>query len=201
MNITWVLRPLSTPAILKYCSHCGCQSEYICSNRFRINAQQKKLDVWLIYKCGKCDNTWNVEIISRIKPEEMEAELYDGFMNNSLDLAYQYAFDAGTLHRNKADACHDKIQYTNEGDILTADMLKKEPVTLSIKSQYNTQLRLDKLLSEKTGITRTVLKEYFHSNAKQANGLALQPQKANIKLAGELTLQFEPELMRRLLGD
>jgi hypothetical protein len=142
-----------------------------------------------------------MEIVSRKGPEELEAVLHDGFINNRIDLAYHYAFDAGTLSRNKANACYEKIRYAVEGDTLTADILKNEPVTLSIKTRYNVQLRLDKLISEKTGISRTALKGYFHSNAIQIHGLGLQPQKPNLKLAGELTLQFEPALMRKLLEE
>ncbi|MED1874141.1 DUF1062 domain-containing protein [Brevibacillus borstelensis] len=43
---------LSPPPAIKYCKKCGKKTEYVCSGLFRVNAQCKYLDIWLIYKCS-----------------------------------------------------------------------------------------------------------------------------------------------------
>ncbi|WP_243015095.1 DUF1062 domain-containing protein, partial [Brevibacillus borstelensis] len=53
---------LSPPPAIKYCKKCGKKTEYVCSGLFRVNAQCKYLDIWLIYKCSNCDSTWNMTI-------------------------------------------------------------------------------------------------------------------------------------------
>jgi hypothetical protein len=34
--------------------------------KFRTNAQKKRIDVWLIYRCSTCDETWNLPIYERV---------------------------------------------------------------------------------------------------------------------------------------
>jgi len=60
---------ISTPPAIKHCKKCGRKTEYVCSGLFRVNAQRKYLDIWLIYKCSDCDCTWNMTIYSRINPK------------------------------------------------------------------------------------------------------------------------------------
>ena len=50
--IIWDIRYCDLPAVLRYCKKCRKKSEYICSGEFRVNAQQKVLDILLIYKCA-----------------------------------------------------------------------------------------------------------------------------------------------------
>ncbi len=197
MNITWVLKPMDTPLIHKNCGRCGKMREFACSKRFRVNAQQRRLDVWLIYHCTRCGATWNMDILSRVKPEDMDRTLYEGFLKNDEDLAYRYAFDAGTLARNRANACHEKLRYTIEGPAPSLNVFMLEPVTLRIQNPYGLHLRLDKLMQEKTGIPRAAWKAYFQSAGKQNDGR--DTAKANLN--GDATLLFKPEQMIILLSE
>ena len=63
----WIIVPENTPEIIACCGKCGSGSRFECSNSFRINANGKELDVWLIYKCIVCNSTLNIEIFSRVK--------------------------------------------------------------------------------------------------------------------------------------
>jgi hypothetical protein len=191
MNITWHIKPLNTPAVLRNCSHCGGQNEFICSNKFRINAQQKHLDVWLIYNCNKCACSWNMPILSRVRPEEIGRELYNGFLENSADLALKYAFDADLLRRNNVRACYDDVTYDVKGDVFSAEMLNKEDITLHIRSPYNLQLRLDKLLREKTGISRNLLGECIRQKAITCDDFGFNPEKSRIIVKGDMTLRLD----------
>jgi hypothetical protein len=198
MIITWTIKPLNTPAILRNCSHCGCQREFLCDNNFRINAQQKKLDVWLIYKCKTCNCTWNMDIFSRVRPDDLGRELYDGFLNNSAELAYKYAFDLETLAKNKARACYNDVQFVIEGDDITADYLKCSEVTLQINSQFNLQVRLDKILNEKLGISRNCLNRLFKSGAIKCDNTCNRNDISKIKIKGDATLQFDLSVIKNL---
>jgi hypothetical protein len=190
MTITWQIKPLNTPAVLRNCSHCGGQSAFICSNKFRVNAQQRSLDVWLIYNCEKCGCSWNMAILSRVRPQEIDTELYDGFLENSAELAFRYAFDADLLRRNNASACYDDVTYEVEGDDVTLETLQTEDVTLHIRAPYNLQLRLDKLLREKLGLSRRAWESCLQCGAVASDAFGFRPDKAKLILKGDMTLNF-----------
>ena len=48
-KVIWEVRYLSLPQVLRHCKKCGQKTLFTCSEKFRVNAQQKTLDIWLIY--------------------------------------------------------------------------------------------------------------------------------------------------------
>jgi len=90
------------PSVIRRCKKCSVKTEFDMSGLFRINANKKSLDVWLIYRCSVCDSTWNFSIYTRISPQAIEPELLDRFHENDLDLAVHYATDTALLKRNGA---------------------------------------------------------------------------------------------------
>lgn len=105
----WIVTPINSPTILRNCTNCGNGSSFICSNNFRINANGKNIDVWLIYKCKECDSTLNITIMSRVKPSQIEKPLYESFEKNDHEIAMKYAFDLQILGNNKAIVSYDNI--------------------------------------------------------------------------------------------
>lgn len=190
MTITWHIKPLGTPAVMRSCSHCGGQSQFVCSSKFRVNAQQKHLDVWLIYNCKKCGGSWNMTLFSRVRPEDIGRELYDGLLENNADLAIKYAFDAALLRRNNAWVCYDNVAYEVEGDDFSIETLQHEEITLHIKSPYNLQLRLDKLLREKLGLSRRAWEDCLQRDVVTSSDFGFNPDKAKMILKGDMTLRF-----------
>ena len=86
-TIEWAVSVSGTPKLLRYCKKCGEKRHFLSSERFRINAQQSKLDIWLIYRCEKCDCTFNLEIHSKISPHSLPASRYERYLNNDASLA------------------------------------------------------------------------------------------------------------------
>lgn len=58
-RIHWAIAPKTAPRPLISCSRCGTVKAYCSSGKFRVNANGKRIDVWLIYRCIDCDNSWN----------------------------------------------------------------------------------------------------------------------------------------------
>jgi hypothetical protein len=176
---------------MRNCSHCGGKSAFAWSSKFRVNAQQRSLDVWLIYNCEKCSSTWNMAILSRVRPEDIDRVLYDKLLENNAELAFRYAFDADLLRRNNASACYDNVTYEVEGDDFTLEALQTEDITLHIRSPYNLQLRLDKLLREKLGISRRTWETCLQSGAVTSNDFGFRTDKTKLTLKGDMTLYFK----------
>ncbi len=150
-KITWEVQLLSLPPALKYCKKCGKKTTYTCSEQFRINAQKKSLDIWLIYKCSHCNDTWNAAVYSRISPKSLNMEILDGFHRNDRMLVERYATDAGFLQRNGAEV--GLPEYLVVGDSFSPE----EGVELTIKCSCFMPVKVSSLIRDKLHISR---KEY-----------------------------------------
>lgn len=85
-TVYWDIQYLSPPLAIKYCKRCGKKTEHVCFELFRVNAQRKYLDIWLIYRCSNCDSIWNMTIYSRINPKSIAPEVLEGFFGNHGEL-------------------------------------------------------------------------------------------------------------------
>lgn len=86
--------------IIHKCGHCGRKMTFCTTGKFRVNANKNRLDVWLIYQCGKCGHTLNIPVYERVPPQKIPGEQYEKFLVNDSALASAYAADGSFLkHR------------------------------------------------------------------------------------------------------
>ena len=165
-TITWDIQYCSLPTVLRYCKKCGKKSEYICSGDFRVNAQQKELDIWLIYTCAHCNTTWNSTIYSRVSPQKLGAGLLEQFSCNDINLAMQYAMNLSLLQRNGAEIKLPVYQIIGENVTL------EKPVSIKIQSKYVLPIKISSILRMKLGISQRefdtlLLNGHIQSNTGQ----------------------------------
>lgn len=169
----WTVLPEAAPAVSRNCPGCRKKSIFKNSGNFRINANGNKIDVWLIYRCEKCDTSWNMDIYTRISPGALEKDLYDRFLSNDKAAAMDYGCRKEILNRNKAEAlweqvplkidktcCKAKSPAAGRETLETDSVVNAEvPVSriLSIHNHYGIPLRLDKLLCSEWGCSRKKL--------------------------------------------
>lgn len=156
-NIEWEVTPLKIPKIDKKCSRCK-SNEFECSEKFRVNSQQKLSDVWLIYRCAHCDSTWNMAIITRKKLSTISLELFDKFQQNDQRLVKEYAFNKGLLKKNDVTIKPMEIAVIGYG---IEDILKSNAKCLYIliKLKYPIDITIKKILKNKLSITSRILVE------------------------------------------
>ena len=94
---------INTVRVFHHCGGCGKKQEFINSGKFRVNANGNSVDVWLIYRCKKCKHTWNLTIYERIRPKKIPTDLYELFLNNDEETAYQYGNNVEFLKKNNAE--------------------------------------------------------------------------------------------------
>jgi len=100
-RIVWEIQPLSTIKINRYCKKCKKKTYYHSTNVFRINAQKKQLDIWLIYQCQECKNRWNIEIMSRVNCNLLSKEKLDQYHRNDRKLITYYTMNQEFLKNKK----------------------------------------------------------------------------------------------------
>ncbi len=161
--VIWDIQYGSPPTVLRHCKKCGRKSEYVSSGEFRVNAQQKNLDIWLIYKCSHCNTTWNSTIYSRVPPQRLGVALLERFHRNDEDLAMQYAMYIPLLQRNGAETILPDYQIIGE------DVSLEKAVTIKIQSKYLLPLKISSVLRRKLGVSQREFDELLSNSRIKSN--------------------------------
>lgn len=161
------IRPKKSYEVVRNCGKCGCKMNYVNTGRFRVNANGRKIDVWLIYQCEKCKHTFNLSIYERVNPEMIPAKEYQKFLANDEELAMEYGTDYHLFSKNKAQICDEKIEYEiREYEIMEEkmdQMIRSNESVIQIENLLAKKIRTDKFLSELFGISRSKLQEYVRN--------------------------------------
>lgn len=181
----WQLVPEILPTIRRVCPKCGKKTNYINTKKFRVNANKNNLDVWLIYQCNKCKSTYNMTIYERINPIDISKDEYEKFLANDEDLAKEYSFNINFYSKNKAEPIFDDIEYSITKKEIETIYSDTNETIINIVSKYPTNVRVDKLLSDNLGLTRSAIKKlyekgYIYSN--ENNNLLRCKIKNNIRI-------------------
>jgi hypothetical protein len=149
------IMPDNTPMIIRHCSKCNKNMPFYCSEKFRINSNGAKVDIWLIYKCEKCDTTWKLTISKGVKPCDLPPGKFEKYINNAAALAWEYAFDRGFLKQQSCKINYAHINYSVEG----SETINQEfPLLIHLKSTYTFDLKLSKFLTGVFNISTSQLK-------------------------------------------
>lgn len=184
-KIIWEVQSLSLLPVLKYCKKCGRKNLFTCSRQFRVNAQRRYLDIWLIYKCCDCNTTWNATVYSRISPQSIKPQLLDGFYKNDNELVEKYAMDSQFLQENGVEV--GLPQYSVIGDCFSLN----ETVQLEIKSKYSLSVKVSSVVRSKLLLSE---KEYLQLiTSGKIKSFPTQDLK-KCKLKEGVTLVFDNEL-------
>lgn len=147
-TISWRVELSAPPAAMRHCRRCGAERDFISSGRFRVNAQRKLLDIWLIYQCGRCDATWNATLYSRVRPGSFAPDLLERFHYNDPTLALEYACRCDLLRKN--GAVPGTPHYHIEGEPVPPGT----PSVVTIAAMYPCELRMGVIVREKLGLPR-----------------------------------------------
>lgn len=152
-DIKWTIRYDRPPAPLRYCKKCNTRQEFVSSGQFRVNAQGKYLDIWLIYKCSCCSSTWNAAIYSRITPGSLPPGLLSRFHENDPSLVLKYSMDTVFLRQNGASI--RLPLYHAEGEVFGLD--GPVAVTLWIDNPYPLPIRVHTILKDRLHLSQRSL--------------------------------------------
>lgn len=180
-TFTWEIRVKNCPLLIKKCSHCD-SDRFYCSDKFRMNAQKKNIDVWLIYRCVKCDNTCNMTLLSRTKPDLIDKKLFHSFSMNDRETAWQYAFSAGMASKNNLQLDYDSVEYEVISDISPESIIHMtdEIISIRIKCDFDLNLKLSSLIRRCFPLSTTRLRHMFEKGEISLLS-GKQPRKYKVK--------------------
>ena len=152
-QLNWLVKPIGYQSITKRCPNCEIRKLFYPSGCFRVNAQKKTLDVWNIYKCERCDYTWNIDIFSRINTNKLDSELHEHFLHNNLDQVRRCAYDYSTLKKNNAKlGPTPKFHLEGPAPYVLSD---GTAVRIEVRFEHPIPVRLINLLTRKLLLSRS----------------------------------------------
>ena len=80
--LPWIVRRTGLPLLSLRCVDCPSKSATTGNGRFRINANGKLLDVWLLVRCVSCDWTSKLAVHERVPVRSLDPALLDGYHVN-----------------------------------------------------------------------------------------------------------------------
>lgn len=158
--VLWRIIPQETPRLWKYCSGCGEHRSFYSSDKFRVNAQGKQLDAWLIYRCSVCDTTWNREILARIPVNRIQPGLLEKIQQNHKPTALDYAFDVPHAMKdpNTVNPLPEIRVECSCKDLVSCRRSHRE---IMLRMDVPCHVRLDRLLSAGLDLSRSYLLKLY----------------------------------------
>jgi hypothetical protein len=159
----WRIRPLELPRPWRYCSACAVAREFVCTERFRVNAQKKTLDVWLNYRCAACEDVWKLPLFERRSVGDLDPVLREAFASHDRAIVWKYAFDLGRLRPYVIRVDTNvpvQIERTTLADAPAAATYK----TVHLAVPLPCDVRLERVLAAAFEVSRTTVQRWHESD-------------------------------------
>lgn len=158
----WSIIPKTSLKILRNCPKCNCKSEYISTEKFRVNANGNYIDIWLIYQCEKCKSTYNLSICERVNIKTLNSAQYEKFLSNNRALAIKCSFDKQLINKNKAEPVYDSVEY----DIIQSELEESydnQNTEIEIAVLYGGKYKLQSILSNILNMSGSKIKKLIEA--------------------------------------
>ncbi|MGH3239475.1 MAG: DUF1062 domain-containing protein [Spirillospora sp.] len=98
--LPWVVRRTGLPLLTLRCTGCPSRSATTGEGRFRVNANGKLLDVWLLVRCVSCDRTGKLTVHERAPVRSFDPAELDGYRAGDPGLVASRLLDPLLARRN-----------------------------------------------------------------------------------------------------
>ena len=99
--LPWVVRRTRLPLLSLRCADCRSESATTGEGRFRVNANGKLLDVWLLVRCVSCDRTSKLTVHERAPVRSFDPAELHGYRANDPELVASRLLDPLLARRNR----------------------------------------------------------------------------------------------------
>ena len=204
---TWEIKATNTPLLIKKCSRCN-HDRFYSSEKFRVNAQKKNIDVWLIYRCQSCDCTTNMTIFSRVKTGAIDKSLYLQLSENDPKMAWTYAFSDAIKLQNHIAFDFGSVNYEINHDGITLEdilMSDNDTITFYLRYPFDFNLKLSKVIRTCLNVSSKTLEKLINLEVISVQGQCLHKKhkvKDNHMVKIDVkALRFQLEFRKKNPGD
>lgn len=193
-RVRWEIVPRTAPQPWIACSGCGSSRPFESSGKIRLNANGRKLDAWLIYKCLTCEKTWNRQIFERRNVRDISPVVLDALQSNDPRWIRTETFNLEALRRKS-----QRVDEFSEFDVEKASL--HEPpnwTTLEIELMVPLPVstRLDRLLASELRLSRGRLQTLHDEGRLRTNSSRADILRRRIKTGTQVAIDLSGETDR-----
>lgn len=178
----WVVVPTCLPLVVRRCHACASE-RFRTSGKFRVNANHKLIDAWLLALCAGCGETTKLTVLERTQVRSVRPELLDRMHDNDPGLAAELLQDPVLRRRNRIALDWDHAWRLDTGG---SDHLDCEAVEVSVRFAARIPVRPVRLIAEGWGLPRAEVERLITEGALVSA----------VRLSGKLTGDFTFTLKR-----
>lgn len=181
MLTNWVVMPTCLPLVLRRCHTCASE-RFRANGKFRVNANHKLIDAWLLVLCTACGETAKLTVFERMNVRSVRPELLDRLHANDLGLAAELLQDPVVRRRNRVALDWDGAWRLDTGG---TDHLDREVIDVSVHFAARIPVRPVRLIAEGCGLSRAEIERLI------TEGKVVSAIRLNGKLSGDFTFTLK----------
>ncbi|MFC3502881.1 DUF1062 domain-containing protein [Micromonospora krabiensis] len=149
--LPWVVRRTRLPLLSLRCVDCRSGSATTGAGRFRVNANGKLLDVWLLVRCVSCDRTSKLAVHERTPVSAFDPVELRGYQLNDPGLVASRLLDPLFARRNRY-----ALDWTGAWQLITPSAWPDDawPVHVDVVFDDPVPVRPDRLISRGLRLSR-----------------------------------------------
>ncbi|MER5184604.1 DUF1062 domain-containing protein [Streptomyces sp. NPDC002896] len=161
MLTNWVVTPTCLPVVLRRCHTCA-SGRFRTSGKFRVNANHKLIDAWLLALCSDCGDTTKITVLERMNVRSVRPDLLERMHDNDPGLAAELLQDPVVRRRNRIALGWDGAWRLDTG---RPDHLDHEVIDVSVRFAARIPVRPVRLIAEGFGLSRTEVERLITEGA------------------------------------
>jgi len=154
LRVQWTIIARTAPQPWLTCGRCGETRRFRSSDKIRVNANGKRVDAWLIYKCTDCGSTWNRPVLERRPVRTIDPGFLTALHTSEPMLTRRLAFDVESLRRSagRVEEFDDAIVVKSVPSKSTMPARRLE-ILCSVPEPVG--LRVDRLIANELRLSRS----------------------------------------------
>ncbi|WP_028813666.1 DUF1062 domain-containing protein [Streptomyces flavidovirens] len=181
----WVVVPTCLPLVLRRCHACA-SGHFRASGKFRVNANHKLIDAWLLALCTACGETTKLTVLERMNVRSVRPELLDRLHDNDPGLTAELLQDPAVRRRNRIALDWDNAWRLDIGgtDHLDRELIR-EVIDVSVRFAARIPVRPVRLIAEGCGLSRAEVERLV------TEGKLVSAARLSGKLSGDFTFMLK----------
>jgi hypothetical protein len=177
----WAVMPTCLPLVRRRCHVCA-SGRFRAGGKFRVNANHKLIDAWLLALCTACGDTVKLTVLERMHVRSIRPELLDRLQDNDPGLTAELLQDPFLQHRNRITLDWDGAWRL---DTHGSDHLDREVVDISVRNAARIPVRPVRLVAEGCRLSRAEVERLI------TEGSLVSAVRLSGKLSGDFTFTLK----------
>ncbi|WP_244282652.1 DUF1062 domain-containing protein [Micromonospora chersina] len=173
--------PTCLPLVVRRCHVCASE-RFRASGKFRVNANHKLLDAWLLVLCTRCGDTAKLTLLERTNVRAIRPELLNRLHHNDPDLTAELLQNPDVQRRNRIALDWDDAWRLDTGG---GDPPDAEVIDVAVRFAARIPVRPVRLIAEGCGLSRAEVERLI------AEGKVVSAVRLTGRLSGDFTFTLK----------